>query len=216
VKRTTLTVLVGLAATIAVAIAVLAADTGDGGGQGAVGAPPGTYRGSEPPAELRLPAFALRDHAGEVVRSRDLRGKVVLLTFLDSQCEDACPVIARQVGLTVDLLARAEREEVEAIAISTDPAEDTPRSIRRFLIRQDALGKLRFLVGDEQALRSLWKRLAILSSLESGRDDLHSAPVRVYDRRGLWVSTQHPGADLTPENLAHDVRLALSAAGRGG
>jgi protein SCO1/2 len=216
VKRTTLAVLVGLAAAAAVAIAVVVADTGDGGGQRVVGASPGAYRGSEPPADLRLPAFALRDHTGQVVRSKKLRGKVVLLTFLDSQCEDACPVIARQVGLTVDLLTPAEREQVEAIAISTDPGEDTPRSIRRFLTRQDALGKLRFVVGDEPALRSLWKRLAILSSLESGKDELHSAPVRVYDRRGLWVSTQHPGADLTPENLAHDVRLALGAAGQRG
>jgi protein SCO1/2 len=217
VKRTTLAVLVGLAAAAAVAIAVVVADTGgDGGGQRVIGASPGAYRGSEPPADLRLPTFDLRDHTGQVVRSKELRGKVVLLTFLDSQCEDACPVIARQVGLTVDLLTRAEREQVEAIAISTDPGEDTPRSIRRFLTRQDALGKLRFVVGDEQALRALWKRLAILSSLESGKDDLHSAPVRVYDRRGLWVSTQHPGADLTPESLAHDIRLALGAAGQRG
>ncbi|MGH2948520.1 MAG: SCO family protein [Solirubrobacteraceae bacterium] len=98
---------------------------------------------------------------------------------------------------------------MEAVAISTDPAEDTPRSIRRFLGRQDALGKLRFLDGEERELRWLWSRLGVLSSLESGRDDLHSAPVRVYDRRGVWVTTQHPGADLTPRNLAHDIRIAL-------
>ena len=207
--RTVIAVLLALAATAAVAIAVVTANTGEGDDQAVVSGSQGRYRGSEPPGAFRLPAFTLRDHTGELVDSRDLRGKVVLLTFLDSQCEDACPVIARQVGLTVDLLTRSERDEVEAIAISTDPAEDTPRSIRRFLDRQDALGKLRFLVGEDKRLRPLWKRLHVLSSLESGRDELHSAPVRVYDRRGLWVSTQHPGADLTPENLAYDIRLAL-------
>ena len=203
--------LVGVAAAIAVAVAVVTANTGDDRSQGPVGASQGPYRGSEPPGDVSLPTFALRDYTGEMVRARDLRSKVVLLTFLDSQCEESCPVIARLVGLTVDRLTRAEREEVEPVAISTDPAEDTPSSIRRFLARQDALGKLRFLVGEEQELRRLWGELAILSSLESGRDDLHSAPVRVYDRRGRWVSTQHPGADLTPENLAHDIRLALGA-----
>jgi cytochrome oxidase Cu insertion factor (SCO1/SenC/PrrC family) len=118
-------------------------------------------------------------------------------------------VIARDVALTIDALTGAEREQVEAVAISTDPAEDTPRSIRRFLGRQDALGRLRFLDGEERELRWIWKRLGVLSSLESGRDDLHSAPVRVYDHRGVWVTTQHPGADLTPRNLAHDIRIAL-------
>jgi hypothetical protein len=28
-------------------------------------------------------------------------------------------------------------------------------------------------------------------------------------RQGFWVSSLHPGVDLTPENFAHDVRLAL-------
>jgi protein SCO1 len=201
--------LLGMAVATAVAVALVTDDGGDSRGARAVGASHGPYRGSEPPAEFRLPSFALRDPTGEVVRSRDLRGKVVLVTFLDSQCEDACPVIARQVGLTVDLLTAAERKEVEAIAISTDPAEDTPSSIRHFLASQDATGKVRFLVGEEQKMRTLWKRFRILSSLESGKDDLHSAPVRVYDRRGVWVSTQHPGTDLTPQNLAYDIRLAL-------
>jgi protein SCO1/2 len=181
----------------------------DGGEAARVSGSQGPYRGSEPPGEMRLPRFVLRDDTGELVRSDDVRGKVVVLTFLDSQCEDACPVIAHEVGRTVDALTSAERGSVEAIAISTDPVEDTPASIRRFLGRQRALGKLRFLDGSERELQRVWSALGILSSLESGKDDLHSAPVRVYDRRGVWVTTQHPGVDLTPDNLAHDIRVAL-------
>ena len=189
--------------------AALGAGAGQDGGDAAVSGSQGPYRGSEPPGEMKLPRFALRDYTGELVRSDDVRGKVVVLTFLDSQCEDACPVIAHEVGRTVDALTPAERGSVEAIAISTDPAEDTPASIRRFLGRQQALGKLRFLDGEVRQLRRLWSALRVLSSLESGKDDLHSAPVRVYDRRGVWVATQHPGVDLTPGNLAHDIRVAL-------
>jgi protein SCO1/2 len=171
----------------------------------------GPYRGSRPPGEMKLPRFALRDYTGELVRSDDVRGKVVLLTLLDSQCEDACPVIAHDVARTVDALTPEERAAVEAIAVSTDPAEDTPASIREFLGKQRALGRLRFLDGEERELRRLWSALRVLSSLESGKDDLHSAPVRVYDRRGVWVTTQHPGVDLTPRNLAHDIRVALGS-----
>jgi hypothetical protein len=53
----------------------------------------------------------------------------------------------------------------------------------------------------------------VLPALDSGSSDIHSAPVRVYDRGGVWVSTQNAGADLTPENLAHDLRLALETGG---
>ncbi|MGH3103702.1 MAG: SCO family protein [Gaiellaceae bacterium] len=188
-----------------------------GDGSGAPGAAvvrlssEGPYRGSEPPGGIHLPDFALRDVSGEVVRSADLRGRVLLLTFLDSQCTESCPIIASQVARALDSLTRAERERVTAVAISTDPAEDTRENVRAFLERNRALGKLRYLGGEEPAtkMRALWKTFAILSSLESGTDTLHSAPVRVYSRNGVWVSTLHAGADLTPVNLAHDIRVAL-------
>ena len=174
-------------------------------------APAGPYRGSEPPGQIRLADFELRDYTGELVRSRDLRGKVVVLTFLDSQCTESCPIIAAQIARAVDGLAAEERRLVEALAISTDPAEDTPQSVRAFLRRNRALGRLRYVGGGQPAreLRPVWKRFQILSSLDSGEDTLHSAPVRVYDGHGVWVSSLHAGVDLTPENLVHDIRTAL-------
>ena len=169
-----------------------------------------SYRGSEPPALFHLVAFALRDERGRLVRSRDLRGKAVVLTFLDSQCEDTCPVLAGLVADGLERLPRESRAAVAAVAISTDPAGDTPASRRAFLSRHGASGKIRYVSGPIAALAPVWKRFQILSSHESGDDELHSAPVRIYDPAGVWVSTLHAGADLTPANLAHDVRVALA------
>jgi hypothetical protein len=53
----------------------------------------------------------------------------------------------------------------------------------------------------------------VLPSLDTGRDTLHSAPLRVYDRDGVWVATLHAGVDLSEENLLHDIRYALAAGG---
>lgn len=171
----------------------------------------GRYAGSEPPAGIVMGEFALRSHDGRVVRSGDLRGRVVVLTFLDSQCTESCPVIAWTVARALDALAPAEREQVVAVAITTDPAEDTRASVRRFLTRNRANGQLLYVGGGQPAdvLRGVWKSFFVLSSLESGEDTLHSAPVRVYDRSGTWVSTLHTGADLTEASLANDVRIAL-------
>ena len=49
--------------------------------------------------------------------------------------------------------------------------------------------------------------------LESGEDTLHSAPVRIYDRDGVWVAMLHAGVDLSENNLLHDIRAALAADG---
>ena len=155
--------------------------------------------------------FSLRNYAGRSVRSSDLAGRVTLLTFLDSQCTESCPVIAWTVARTIDTLAPAERQSVRAVAISTDPAEDTESSVRSFLTRNRAVGRLLYLGGGqpESELRGLWSEFKVLSSLKSGEDTLHSAPVRIYDRSGEWVTTVHAGADLTEANLAHDLRVAL-------
>jgi cytochrome oxidase Cu insertion factor (SCO1/SenC/PrrC family) len=170
----------------------------------------GPFKGSEPPGRIALVDFALRGHDGSLVRSARLRDRVVVLTFLDSQCTESCPIIASEIAGALELLSAAERRRVFAVAISTDPKEDGAASVRAFLRRNGALGKLHYVGGGEREskLRRIWKRFKIFSSLESGEDTFHSAPVRVY-ADGIWVATLHAGVDLTPRNLAHDIRVAL-------
>jgi cytochrome oxidase Cu insertion factor (SCO1/SenC/PrrC family) len=100
---------------------------------------------------------------------------------------------------------------VRALAITSDPAEDTRASVRSFLRRQRADRRLDYLLGSERDLRPLWDALHVLPSLDTGRDAVHSAPLRIYDRSGVWVATLHAGADLSETNLLHDIRVALAA-----
>ena len=68
----------------------------------------GLYRGSEPPGRFELPSFELASYRGALVASRDLRGRVVLFTLLDSQCTDACPILASAIARAIDRLAPAK------------------------------------------------------------------------------------------------------------
>jgi cytochrome oxidase Cu insertion factor (SCO1/SenC/PrrC family) len=158
-----------------------------------------------------LPEFALQSYTGKRVASDDLNGKVVVLTFLESKCTEACPIVASAIARGLELLDSDERDEVAAIAISTQPRDDTTASVRSFLRARRADGKLDYLIGSEADLRPVWKQADILSALDSGDAEVHSAPVRIYDREGEWVVTLHAGADLTRANLAHDIRLVLQS-----
>ena len=168
------------------------------------------FRGNRAPDGFTLPRFALHDDEGRTVQSSGLRGKAVAVTFLDAQCTDACPLIAAQVGQAVRALG-GDRSSVEALAISVDPVEDTAAQIDAFLRRYRAKGELRYLDGTLAELRPLWRAFQIAASADTGSSNMHSAPVRVYDREGRWRSTLSPGADLTPANLEHDLRAALKA-----
>jgi cytochrome oxidase Cu insertion factor (SCO1/SenC/PrrC family) len=169
----------------------------------------GPYRGSEPPGRITLPDFELPSYRGGLVSRDELRGRVVLLTLLDSQCTEACPILASVIARTVDRLGAGERDDVHALAITGDPAEDTPTTVRRFLGAQRAEGRLDYLLGELHELRPLWAALQVLPSLDTGRDSVHSAPLRIYDRDGVWVATLHAGVDLSEANLLHDIRYAL-------
>ncbi len=176
----------------------------------ATGPPPGPYRGSEPPTGIRAPQFSLKSYRGSVVEMRSLRGKVVLVTFLDTKCRTKCPLIAADIGEAMRLLSPSERLRVAALAISVEPRTDTPRSVRAFLKRRHALGLLDFLIGSRRRLEPVWRDFYILAAAQTGNADIHSADVRVFARGGVWVSTLHVPVDLTPANLAHDVRVALA------
>lgn len=174
--------------------------------------PPGPYKGSEPPAQIRMPKFALRNYSGRLIRTGELRGKVTLVTFLDTDCKTKCPIIAVALGDGLRLLSPAERRDVVALAISVNPSSDSPQSVRTFL-RQRQAGQLDFLLGSVRTLRPVWRSFHIVAAAETGNADVHSADVRIFDRRGVWVATQHAGVDLTPSNLAHDIRTALAKGG---
>jgi cytochrome oxidase Cu insertion factor (SCO1/SenC/PrrC family) len=86
---------------------------------------------------------------------------------------------------------------------------DTPERIDQFFARYRATGTMRYLDGTVAELRPVWQGFQVASSLDSGNSNLHSAPVRVYDGDGRWRSTLHAGVDLTPVDLAHDLREAI-------
>ena len=199
--------IVVLAAAAAAAALLLASRDSSSGS--ARRPPSGPYRGSRPPAGIRAPDFTLRDYRGKTVRMATLRGRIVLTTFVDSACHEACPIILARLARGLRLLDPQTRRVVTALAITVNPPVDTPAHVRRFLRERGALGEIDYLLGSVRQLRPVWKAYGILPAVDTGNADVHSADVRVFDRRGEWVSTLHTAVDLTPENVAHDIRTAL-------
>jgi cytochrome oxidase Cu insertion factor (SCO1/SenC/PrrC family) len=203
-------ILTALAVSLALAVAGAVGLLLQGRAESGFSAPsPGAYRGSEPPGVNRLPRFTLPRIGGGIVRSVDLGGRVVLTTFVDSDCKETCPIIIGILGRALPQLSLREHRQVSALAMSVNPAGDTGAHVRRFLAERGALGQLDYLVAPVAKMKRVWKHFHVLSAAESGNPNLHSADVRIFDRRGRWVSTLNAGADLSVANLLHDIRQAL-------
>jgi protein SCO1/2 len=208
-SRATRRGLVVVAAT-ASAVGVIVLSVGLFAGRGAFAAD--EFRGTTPPPGIGLPDFTLRDALGDPdspVTRRDLEGKAVALTFLDTACSEVCPLIAPRMAAALGRLDVGQRGRVVLLAITANPEVDTPAAVRVFLERHRAVGRLHYLIGSPGELRPVWDAFSVVSALDSGDDDVHSARIRVYDRSGIWVSSLHWGVDFTTENLVHDLELAL-------
>jgi protein SCO1/2 len=149
--------------------------------------------------EIPAKDFALRDQDGRLVRLHDLRGKVTVLTFLYTTCRDTCPIAAQQIAGGLDRLGH----DVPVLAVSVDPANDTPALARRFMVQRQVIGRMRFLLGTRTALAPVWRDYGIRPQ---GAGFEHSAYVLLLDRRGRQ-RVSFPVDRLTPEGLAHDLRL---------
>ena len=154
----------------------------------------GAVRPAIPPQD-----FVLRDQDGKRVALSDFRGRVTVLTFLYSTCRDTCPVTATTIRGALDDLGH----DVPALAVSVDPANDTPASAQRFLAQRRLTGgRLRFLLGDRATLAPVWDAYGIRPEGD-GFD--HSAYVLLIDRAGRQ-RVGFPVAQLTSESLVHDIR----------
>jgi protein SCO1/2 len=154
----------------------------------------GGIRPVTPPADL-----SLDDQDGRTVRADALRGEPVVVSFMYTTCEDDCPTITQQIRGALDDL----EEDVPVLAVSVDPARDTPARARRFLARQGMTGRMRFLLGSEAELQRVWRTFGIQPQADGLE---HSASVVLLDRRGV-ARVSFPVDRLTPEGLAADLQV---------
>jgi protein SCO1/2 len=196
--RLALITLLACAAAAAIAIALAAQGRDEASSAAVDGGVVNGFDGALRPPGVPPQDFALRDQDGKVARLRDDRGKVVVLTFMYSTCRDTCPITAQQIRGALDQLGH----DVPALAVSVDPANDTPERAKAFLLAQKMTGRMRFLLGSRAQLTPIWKAYGIQPQ---GNGFEHSAYVLLIDKKGRQ-RIGFPVEQLTPEGLAHDIR----------
>lgn len=147
----------------------------------------------------RAPNFTLRDSRGGRLRFASLRGRPVVLTFMDSQCHQQCPLEGRALAAAFRLTPAADRPLV--VAVSVNPWEDTPGSARRAIKRFGLAGsRWRWLLGTKAQLEMVWNKYRIFVRRTTGdiehTDALYLIDAKGYERAGMvypflpnWVST---------------------------
>lgn len=180
-----------------------------------VGERPGPFRGGPLPEGVdRAPAprFRLADARGGTVDTNALKGRPYLVTFLYTDCQDVCPLIAHEVKQALEQLGPRGRE-VTAVAVTADPAADTPAAVRAWLDEQGMPANFRYALGTPRQLAPVWKAHYAAPQPHDKSASAHSASIWLVDRQGRWRSKFSGGVPVAPADIAHDLKILLDERG---
>jgi cytochrome oxidase Cu insertion factor (SCO1/SenC/PrrC family) len=183
-----------IAAAVAVLLGVSAAGASialhDRGGSTA----PPSARSALGLVDLRrapAPAFALVDQRGRRVSLAGLRGRVVVLEFMDPRCTDICPVVSGELAGAARRLGNRARD-VAFVAINVNQYHESVADVAAFS-RAHGLSRLpgwHFLTGRTSTLRRVWKQYGVAVQPSRDGDVIHSSLMYFLDRSGRerWLA----------------------------
>ena len=159
--------------------------------------------GSSAPIDFPAGQFRLTDQHGRVVTLASLRGKVVLLTFLDDTCSVDCPLIAQEFRAAGQLLG-ADTGRVALVAINYNPLYTQVSYIQAF-DRQEGLAQVPnwlYLTGTRAQLQQVWRLYGVLPAevLPAGSMLGHGDYAFVIDQAGHM--RRELGFDIGPGTQA--------------
>jgi protein SCO1/2 len=170
-----------------------------------------------PPGRLAViqdaPAFALTDQQGARLRLADLRGKVLLVSFIFTTCNGTCPATTHRMAQVEQALrdkGLLAAGRVELLSITLDPVRDRPDVLRGYMRLYDLdAAHWRFLTGEPEQVRKvlaawgMWARPAANGQLD------HPSRIYLVDRQGRVREIYNLSFMRTPW-VVEDVRTLLA------
>ena len=163
------------------------------------------------------PGFTLTDQDGHRLSLASLRGKVVVLQFMDPHCVDICPLVSQEfVDAYHDLGAKAS--QVVFAAVNVNPYVTSVSAMAAYS-REHGLVTIpswHFFTGPVPQLRSVWQGYHIAVNAPNPNADVqHTSAVYLIDQRGRERYLAMPEADHTKSGSAYLPASQLASWGHG-
>jgi protein SCO1/2 len=128
---------------------------------------------------VAAPGFSLRDQDGRLTGPSRMRGHWYVVAFLYTHCPDVCPLIASNLGVALRRLP-----DLRVLAISVDPRNDTPASVKKFLRDHHLPSRFRYVTGTRAQLAPVWARYHVAAIAGPKPIVSHSAFELLIDPQG--------------------------------
>jgi protein SCO1/2 len=152
------------------------------------------------------PEFTLTQQDGERLALRELRGKVLAITFIFANCSDTCPLLTAKMASLRDRLGPDFGSKVYFLSITVDPERDTTEVLKRYAEAYKAnLAGWAFLTGAPAEIRDIAKRYGIYYKKTPRGDVDHTFLTSLVDHNGT-LRVQYMGVRFDPDEMLRDLR----------
>lgn len=155
------------------------------------------------------PGFTLTAQDGRQLSLNELRGKVVVVTFIFASCADACPLLTAKMAALQDDLGMDFGPRVFFVSITVDPERDTPEVLRGYAQAHGAnLAGWAFLTGTSAEIREVARRYGIYYKKQARGDVDHTFLTSLVDQHGT-LRVQYMGIRFDSDELLRDLQTLL-------
>jgi cytochrome oxidase Cu insertion factor (SCO1/SenC/PrrC family) len=128
------------------------------------------------------PNFTLTDQFGQPVSLSSYRGKVVILSFNDSECTTVCPLTTAALADAKAMLGAAGRR-VQLLGIEANPKATSIDDVLSYSQVHGMLYQWRYLTGSLSQLRKVWKDYSVGVTVSQNQID-HEPAIFVINSDG--------------------------------
>lgn len=156
-----------------------------------------TYEGTELDGEAF--DFELVDQSNTSIRLSDFRGRLVVLTFMDSKCQDTCPLTAAHFREAYRQLYQNETGQVVFVGINVNLEANTVSDILETTRawHLDEIPSWHFLTGNREELAPIWSEYGVSAAPSpDGHSIMHTPGTFLIDALGKkrwYISTPFSG-----------------------
>ena len=154
---------------------------------------------------VRAPGFRFTDQHGHTMTLASLRGKVVVLEFMDPHCTDICPIVSQEFVDAYRQLG-VQASKVVFAAINVNQYHATVQDMATFSTAHqlNVIPSWHFFTGPVPALRTAWRGYNIeVEAPNPNADIIHTSVVYFIDAKGAERFLASPMVDHTAGGTAY-------------
>jgi cytochrome oxidase Cu insertion factor (SCO1/SenC/PrrC family) len=173
--------------------------------------------GLTPVPASAAPGFTLTDQDGRTLPLSSLRGKVVVLEFMDPHCTDICPLVSQEFVDAYHDLGRAAGDVVFA-AVNVNQYFNRVQDMMAYSRAHQLISipDWHFFTGPDTALQAVWRSYRVeVQAPNPDADIVHTSVVYFISPDGAERYAADPMVDHTSAGKAYLPADQISAWGRG-